>query len=275
VKTKLNVLISTYGSGILKLKNVIQDPLPGIRYTVIQQFNDESLKAKPSFLDREDIFVAHLPGKGVTKSRNKAIELSRGEIGLFADDDVRYKRRYFEKIIANFEKNKDLDIALFKIKTPEGEPEYKNYFPHHKVITKAPSVGTIEIAFRIKSVQEANIFFDERFGAGNELLIGSDEKIFVQDCLQAGLRVEYFPEYIVEHPYHSTVNSIPEYDKRKIWVTGGYDCRTNGIIAVPKAFLGTLKFMPNMLKKGVNPFYYFYHRLSAVLYILRTKKRYD
>jgi len=273
VNTKLNVLISTFGRGIDRLKNVILDPVPCIRYTVIQQFVDESLKAQPSFLDREDIRLVHLPGRGVTRSRNKGIELASGEIGLFADDDVTYKPHYFEKIIDTFEANKTLDIGLFKIKTPDGEPEYKKYSPDHQLITKAPSVGTIEIAFRIKPVKEKNVFFDERFGAGNQLLVGSDEKIFVQDCLKAGLRVEYYPEYIVEHPYQSTVNSIPEYDKRKIWVTGGYDCRTNGAVAVPKAILGTFKYMPDMLKKGVNPFFYLYHRLSAVLYILRTKKR--
>jgi len=129
------------------------------------------------------------------------------------------------------------------------------------------------MAFRIKSVREKNIHFDERFGAGNDLLIGSDGKIFLQDCLQKNLHAEYFPEYIVEHPYQSTVNAVSKYDKRKIWVTEGYDCRTNGIIAMPKAFMGTIKYMPDMLREGVNPFYYLYHRSSAVIYILRTSKK--
>jgi len=272
LNTKLNILISTYDGGIHQLENVILDTMPGVRYTVVHQYSDISFKKIPSFLIREDIYVTHLEGRGVTKSRNKAIQLAEGEIGLFADDDVTYKPAYFKKLISIFEENKNLDVGLFKIKTPDGEPEYKNYSSDRQKIEKAPSVGTVEIAFRVISVQRKKVLFDERFGAGNRLLIGSDEKIFVQDCLKAGLHVEYFPEYIVEHPYESTVNKIAKYDKRKIWVTGGYDCRTNGSIAILKSFFGTIKIIPDLLKHRVNPLYYFYHRLSAVIYILRTNK---
>ena len=97
-------------------------------------------------------------GKGVTKSRNNSIRLADGDIGLFSDDDVTYKDSYFDTVKNVFDSNNELDIALFKIRTPDGEPEYKNYSPHHKVITKAPSVGTVEIAFRINPVKE-RIFF--------------------------------------------------------------------------------------------------------------------
>jgi len=270
---ELNILISTYDNGIQQLESVIIEPLPGVRYTVVHQYSEDRFKKVPGFLKREDIQVTHMPGRGVTKSRNKAIELAKGEVGLFADDDVTYNPQNFEKLRKIFSENENLDIGLFKIKTPPGDPEYKEYPPGRLLIKKAPSVGTVEIAFRIPSVQGKNLFFDERFGAGNDLLIGSDEKIFVQDCLKAGLQVEYFPEYIVEHPYESTVNTISKYDKRKIWVTGGYDCRTNGPVAILKAFLGTAKYMPDLLRHKVNPLYYLYHRLSAVLYILKSKPR--
>jgi len=273
LKAKLNILISTFDKRIHELDSVLLDPMPGVYYTVVHQYSDVTFKQVPSFLNRKDVSVTHLKGRGVTKSRNLAIKLADGEIGLFSDDDVKYEPEYFEKLIRVFDENKGLDIGLFKIKTLEGEPEYKNYSPHRQKIDKAPSVGTVEIAFRVKPLQEKKVFFDERFGAGNKLLIGSDEKIFVQDCLKAGLNVEYFPEYIVQHPYESTVNRIEKYDKRIIWVTGGYDCRTNGPIAILKSFLGTLKIIPDLIRYRVNPLYYLYHRLSAVIYILRTNNK--
>lgn len=269
---KINILISTLDSGIKNLNNVILEPRSDVEYIVSHQFTDVAYRQIPDFLNRDDVTISHIPGKGVTISRNNAIRLAEGDVGLFADDDVTYTHSYFDTLAKVFESNHELDVALFKIKTPEGDPEYKNYSLERKKILKAPSVGTVEIGFRVKSVKKNKLFFDERFGAGQELLIGSDEKIFIQDCLKAGLNVEYFPEYIVEHPYESTVNTIPKYDKRKIWVTGGYDCRTNGIIAVPKAMLGTLKYMPDLLKNGINPLFYLFNRLSAVFYIIRTNK---
>jgi len=118
------------------LKNVILKPLEGIKYTVVQQYKDNSLKAYPEFLKRDDITLAHMPGKGVTKSRSLAIELAEGGIRLFSDDDVIYNQDYFEKIINAFEENEELDIGLFKIKTSEGEPEYKKYPVNRTVIKK-------------------------------------------------------------------------------------------------------------------------------------------
>ncbi|WP_138429433.1 glycosyltransferase family A protein [Fodinibius saliphilus] len=267
---KINILVSTIDSGIQDLDTVILDPKSNVKYIVSHQYTDEKYKKIPDFLEREDIIVSQIFGRGVTKSRNNAIRLADGEIGLFADDDVTYKESYFDRLEKRFKENPNLDVALFKIKTGRGEPEYKNY--PNKVVqyTNAPSVGTVEMAFRIKKIRDKGICFDERFGAGQELLIGADESIFVQDCIDAGLKVKFFPEYIVGHPFESSVKTIPKYDKRRIWVTGGFDCRINGPIALVKAFLGTVKNLPDLLRHKKNPIAYFYHRISAVLYILKT-----
>jgi len=269
----INILISTIDSGINNLGHVILDPQCNVEYIVSHQYTDEKFKKVPAFLIRSDILVSQIPGKGVTKSRNNAIRLAEGDIGLFADDDVVYKASYFDTLNRVFERDPDLDVAHFKIKTGPHEPEYKNYPNEVIKYRDAPSVGTVEIGFRINSIKENSIFFDERFGAGQELLIGSDESIFVQDCINAGLTVKFIPAYIVEHPYESAAKGLSKYDKRKIWITGGYDCRINGPIALLKAFLGTLKILPDLMKHKMNPFIYFYYRLSAVLYVLRTNKK--
>ncbi len=267
----INVLISTIDGGIYNTGNVLLEPREDVHYLIIHQYTEEKYKVIPDFLKRSDTIVRHLPGKGVTKSRNEAIRHARGDIGLFSDDDVTYCHDDFDKIREIFLSNNDLDVGLFKIRTGPDEPEYKRYPAQVTTYERAPSVGTIEVAFRIDRLQRSTIRFDERFGAGQPLLIGSDERIFIQDCIDQGLKVKFFPEYIVQHPYESTVNSIPKYDKRKIWVTGGYDCRTNGPVAIVKAFLGTIKFLPDLIRNIVNPLFYLYHRLAAAMYILRTK----
>jgi hypothetical protein len=270
VNPKINILISTIDSGIKKLDQVILQPRDDVKYIVSHQYTNEKNKYIPDTLVRSDITVSQIASKGVTKSRNNAIKLADGDIGLFGDDDVTYNDNYFDTLKRVFTENADLDVALFKIKTPPGEREYKDYPEEVKTIEHAPSVGTVEIGFRIKRVKEKSIRFDERFGAGQPLLIGSDERLFVQDCIDTGLNVKFFPEYIVNHPYESTVKQIPKYDKRLIWVTGGVDGRMNGSKALLKAFWGTIKMLPDLVKNRINPFSYFYHRVSAVIYILRT-----
>lgn len=269
----LNILLSTIDQGINNVKNVVLDYREDVSYIISHQYTKEQYKLIPKELIRRDIFVSQIPGRGVTKSRNNAIRLANGRIGLFSDDDVTYTNQYFDKIIDIFSNNKNLDIALFKIKTPIGYPEYKQY-PKEKINVKnLPfSVGTIEIAFIIDKIKENRLLFDERFGAGQKLLIGSDESIFVLDAIKKDLDVWYYPEYIVDHPFDSTVRLLAKYDKRKVSVVGAFDARINGFISIPKAFLGTIKYFPDLIKNKKNPFFYLKERLFASIYILRTNK---
>lgn len=265
----LDVLISTIDDGINQIPNVVLNKLEGIHYIVSHQLRDHKFMKYPEKLIRSDITISQIFGFGVTKSRNNAISLASGDIGLFSDDDVTYSTEYFKTIRRIFHENPILDVALFKVKTPSGTPEYRRYPLDAFKIKKLPySIGTIEIAFRIESIKREKILFDERFGAGQPLLIGSDESIFIHDCIRAGLNVWFFPEYVVNHPFESTSKLLPKFDKRRASVSGAYDARIYGLIAIPKAFLYVFKHFPLMIRNKKNPFGYLKDRLSAALYIL-------
>lgn len=269
---KITILISTYNERIDNVCNVVLSPREDVTYIVSHQYSEDQYNYTPSELVRKDITVSHIKGTGVSKSRNNALKLANGDIGLFSDDDVSYQHSDIDTIKKTFYQNSEVDVAIFKIRTPAGQPEYKTFADKIFQYKNAPCVGTIQIAFKINKVKEKGIYFDERFGAGQPLLIGNDEKLFLHDCISSELKVFFFPEYIVEHPYESTAKGIPKYDRRKNWVTGGVDCRINGRIALAKAFFGTVKNTPDLLKHRINPFQYFFHRISAVLYVLKTNK---
>lgn len=271
-KPQLNILLSTFNDRIFQVKNVILDFREDVNYIVSHQYTEEKYKVIPEELIRKDITISQIPGFGVTKSRNNCIRLADGDIGLFSDDDVTYTNEYFDTIIRCFTTNELLDLALFKINTPDGFPEYKKYPEQTLKLQKLPfSVGTIEIAFKVESLKKSKVLFDERFGAGQPLLIGSDESIFVLDCIKKGLNVWFYPEYIVNHPLESTVKRLTKYDKRRVSVGGAFDARINGWYSIPKIFIGTVKISPDLLKNKKNPFIYFKERISAAIYILTTK----
>lgn len=268
---KINILVSTIDKGIFAMEKLLLKPCEDISYIISHQYTDPAFVTLPDYLKRPDVSVSHISGKGVTKSRNNAIKLANAEIGVFADDDVTYEKDWLDRMQHIFKTSPTLDVAIFKIKTLPGEPPYKPYPTAPTEIKMATAVGTIQIAFRVSSIKANNLKFDERFGAGQKLLIGSDEQLFIYDCLRAGLRVKYFPEYLVQHPYQSTVKSIPKYDHRLNRVTGGLDARMHGWIALPKALLGAVKYSIDIIKHGKNPLTYFIHRFYAALYILITK----
>lgn len=271
----ISILISTIDDRIQRVKDVLLSQRDDVEYIVSHQYTRERYKGDiPSELKRDDVTISQIEGKGVSESRNNAIRLARGKIALVADDDVTYKHSYIDLVKDTFQSNPDIDVALFKIKTAPGEPGYKNY-PETPVELKKKifAVSSIEMSFRISKIKDKDLHFDERFGAGHEYLIGAEETIFVEDCIKNGFKVVYVPEFVVEHSHKSNIDSVPKFDKRKNWLTGAYDCRTNGSIALLKAFLGTVKMLPELLKYRANPLTYFYHRLSAALYILRTNSK--
>lgn len=269
---KLNILISTIDERIKQTRNVLLNKRNDVQYIISHQYTDPRYKNIPDDLIREDVIISHIPGKGVAESRNNVIRLARAQIGLFSDDDVKYTYDYFDKVIKIFSVDPSLDVVIFKIKTPEGEPEYRNYPANAMKLKSLPfSVGTVEIACRIEKVREYGIWFDERFGMGNEILMGSEESIFIIDCIKAGLNVWFYPEYIVQHPFISTIKSLPKYDIRKVSMNAAYDARINGWMSVPKVFIRTIFRLPDLIRHKKNVFAFLNESLKAVFFILTTK----
>ena len=180
-------------------------PRKDVSYIISYQYEEETPPVIPEALKcRNDVSVSTLKNLGLARNRNHSILCAKGDIALIADDDVKYNDEYFDTIINTFENNPQTDIGLFKIKTPLGFPEYKYYrdleYEYENVI---PSASSIEIAFRTEKIKN-KIFFDERFGLGSKFLNCGEEEIFLYDSLQAGLKIRYFPFFIVEHSYQST-----------------------------------------------------------------------
>lgn len=144
-----------------------------------------------------------ISGLGLSRSRNAGIRHATAPICLICDDDTSHPSDV-EKILEQTFAKHDADIITFKIKTPEGD-DFKQYsatpFIHNR--RSLLRVNSIEIAFRLSSINTAGITFDERFGLGAEFVTG-EEIIFLQDALRAGLRAKYVPISIVTHPKESS-----------------------------------------------------------------------
>jgi uncharacterized membrane protein len=267
----VDILISTYGKGINNVAQILLEEQNNVRYVISHQCDSLFVSQIPRELVRRDVIVSRIQGKGLSKSRNNALSQSSAFVGLISDDDVKYKQSYFDTIVKYHQSYPNYDVIIFKIRTLEGEPEYKDYQLEIKEEKYIPRASSIEISFKLKKINGFKIRFDERFGAGKKFLIGSEERIFLHDCLKAGLKILYVPEYIVEHPYESTAKTLSKYDNRRIRVIGGFDARINGPIAIPKSLFGTIKIMPDLIKHNKNPIIYFWERFRAAVYITFTK----
>lgn len=184
--------------------------------------------------------------RGLSKSRNRAIKNSNANFALISDEDVKFVDDVEEKVVNAFQNYPDADILTFKIETPEGEC-YKNSYSEESFEHTRSSiyrVSSVEIAIKVTSIKKKGLMFDERFGLGAKYPSG-EEVIFLNDALNAGLKVRYVPETIVFHPRESSGKVL---DKNFYRSKGAVVKRLYGFS--PSLTLGILFLGKQFVKKG-------------------------
>lgn len=147
--------------------------------------------------------------KGVSKSRNSLLKLAKGDICIFADDDMIYDKNYYDIIIKSFDENKDADMIVFYIGNCNKNREKNKHIGNKKInILDIMRVRTSGIAFRKSIIKKYNINFNENFGPPNKLKKGEDT-IFLADCLKKGVKI-----YSVDKKIGSVKNET------STWFTG-------------------------------------------------------
>ncbi len=270
---KINILIATIDQGLERVADIVLTEQKDVSYIVSHQVTAEKYRAVPQALKRPDVIISQLPGRGIARNRNNALNLAGGDVALLADDDVRFEPENIAVIRETFHANNGFDVACFKIATPAGEEEYKDYAPEAFALndTNGHYISSLEIAFRLEPVKKRGIKFDERFGLGSDLIQYGEEAVFIHDCIQAGLVVKYIPRYVVEHPFMSMTKAMAEYASAKNIFKGGYDARRYGWRAVPAAFYNTFRLRKELCNHNKSMGGYLSERLKGARYILGSR----
>lgn len=142
--------------------------------------------------------------RGLSQSRNIAIEHSKAEFIALTDDDMEYREDYEKNILRSFEEYRDADVLAFQV---EGiERRFKEYPHKARRISFIGSmrISSVELVFRRKSIVQKNIKFNKNFGTGAEFKMG-EENIFLFQCLKNKLKIQYIPCIIADlHMEEST-----------------------------------------------------------------------
>ena len=139
--------------------------------------------------------------KGLTKSRNLALENAVGKILLIADDDVVYQQGFVAKIINAYNQFPDAATINFCAVKKDGSL-MKNYPKHSKKNLNAFDVfntSSIEMTLNKAILDKTKIRFDENFGLGAMFEMG-EEAIFLLDLKNKKQQLVFEPEVIVQHP---------------------------------------------------------------------------
>lgn len=130
--------------------------------------------------------------RGLTKSRNTAIDNSTADICLLCDDDEVFADGYEQKIISAYEQLPEADIIIFDIENHRAKWGSEIKRLGYMDIMR---VSSWQISFRRKALNDKKIRFDENMGAGTPN--GAEEEFkLLSDCRRAGLKIYYYPAVI-------------------------------------------------------------------------------
>lgn len=198
-------------------------------YVVVNQTDFSKFPNLRKF-EKAEVFVS-LEERGLSRSRNKAIDYASGDICVLADDDVYYVPNYKEAIEEAYNKYKEADIILFDIIEPSGRRRKSVSKKDGKInFFKILRGNSIRITFKLNSIKNNSIRFNENFGSGSGKFIASEDIVFLVDCMRKGLKVYYVSIPIVglfpsestwfkgyNREYFQTVGAFSYHYMRRLW----------------------------------------------------------
>lgn len=186
---KLQVLVATMNlTNEQQVNQLLTDMNLQSDYLIINQTKKEDCE----IVNQKVISVQQ---KGLSASRNLALDKATGEIVLLADDDITYVTDYEAIIEKEHEKSPEADIICFWGESKNPQRKIKRMRSGRIGYLKVMRICSCQISAKLDRIK--GVSFDEKFGTGSTYNRG-EEGIFLCDCLRKGLKIKYVNKKIAE-----------------------------------------------------------------------------
>lgn len=207
---KFQVLMATMDRCKETIPDLIKDGHLHTDVLLINQCDREA--AYELCVEDKKIQVWEKNERGLSRSRNCALVHSEAEIGLIADDDIRYEANIEALIVDAFEQHPEYDLIAFYVERSRDFAQKEMGKPHRVRSLQSLSLMSVQVAVRLAVIKEKGLRFDENFGAGSGRYICGEENVFMMDCLRAGCKIGYVP-ILIAHTEESPSSWFHGYDQ--------------------------------------------------------------
>lgn len=128
--------------------------------------------------------------RGLSRSRNMALQNSTADVCVICDDDECLSDNYPKMIFNAYADLEKADFIAFNINRI-GWNEKEIIKP--KKIGRFKTYSSVHITFIRRQIIEHGIVFDTRFGAGSGMYSCAEDAIFCMDCNKNGLKMYTYP----------------------------------------------------------------------------------
>ena len=202
-KSDIQILIATMNRtnfDFLKAMFVFSD-FSTLNLLVINQTTSDRLLQS----DFDNVEVINSFDKGLSKSRNLALQKASKDLVILTDDDVVFQSSFEDLVLQAFNSNLNHDGFRFQYENENGifPKKYPKRFLSKLSNFEILNASSVELVFKKDSVKSKGVLFDENFGLGSTFYMG-EEAIFVSDAIKTGLTIGFVPKTILIHSDLST-----------------------------------------------------------------------
>lgn len=193
--TAIQGLVSTFGGRASTI--TLPAPAPDVSWVVVHQ-TPELTPPPDALLARDDVTYVPQPGRGLSRSRNAALEAATGDHLFVLDDDVTVNLDAMRAVAALAREHGAQVVASYHRFTDgtSTRPASARAHPLGRLGVGSPT--SIDLSFRRDALAARGVRFDTDFGLGARY--GScEEAVFLGDCLSAGLSVWRLPLEVATH----------------------------------------------------------------------------
>lgn len=126
--------------------------------------------------------------RGLSKSRNMAIDNAEGDICLICDDDEELCNDYEQTILSGYDLYRAADLLMFDIDRKDRTAHIATSGEGEVTFRGILRTSSLQISFKKKSIVQKGVRFDEMMGSGTGNGAGEENK-FLLDCRRAGLKL--------------------------------------------------------------------------------------
>ena len=200
--------------------------------------------------------------KGLSFARNCGIQLAKGDILAFTDDDCRMDNNYIPDLLRHVAADSEpvlrggrIDLGdpndlPLSIKTQSVMARWMLHTDRPLRENLADSVYGCNMVIP-RSVINTLGLFDTRLGAGSSIPGGEDTD-YIYRAYLAGIPIEYVPDMAVAH-YHGRKSSVEGYTLVRNYAigTGGAFCQVyaQGPVPMPPILLGLQEYTQRLAKR--------------------------
>ena len=161
--------------------------------------------------DYPSVRVINSLEKGLSKSRNLALQNATGRLCIITDDDVIFKPDFDTAIVNAFNKNTKAAVITFRAEKAAGVL-YRKYPVQREVAdSNRERLGVMSIEMVLNKALISSMF-NERFGLGAQFSMG-EEALFLNDVYKKGGMIVTEPEVTVMHIPEDTHQKADLYKK--------------------------------------------------------------